>query len=623
MDRNRQQKMRTKITKDRRENKDKKSMPKNIVETPSKNNENLRNPKTTKKNFPKSISSEKLPMQMRKNDMNERMPESEYRPRMQNKNKVRDNVNSSFDSNGNSYKRNSISKKLNEKMNKENNYNDKIRPFNSNNKFEKNKTNMNDINNNNRRDDRNNNNNNVINNTNNNDKGKNISNFSLINTINEINNKSQSKNIDILNKKSLFFSPSRQNNFNNDDSQKKIRSASVEKPNVTYSNFINNLKKTMKTNQDTGNLETKFKNKKKKNVFYDFLNQFVNKDKYETDRPMNTFNNNMNYIPNIAIKNNVNINANNNIQINANNNTNNNTINNTANNTNHNTNRNPSKVRKFRNIHKNRITNFCISATGNKNINNYNNNGNNNELLSMKKELEMKDSKIKELVSIIEKWNSAYNVIVQENQKLKEEVNLLKNGTNIYNQNNDSKINNANDVNQYNINNQNSDFDTINSRKNEKAQINNLITYNINKNNNYNIINSEINNFNNFVQNQNITNIKPIEDNKREPLKEKENDQDRKARKERKASIAFERFKRMNRMNTNESEVQKSDKISGMAKMLENHIGGRRRENSVDVCERIENKINNDFNNDIVNIIDSQPVVNKKKKKMRSFSYDG
>ena len=178
-----------------------------------------------------------------------------------------------------------------------------------------------------------------------------------------------------------------------------------------------------------------------------------------------------------------------------------------------------------------------------------------------------------------------------------------------------------NDANQYNINNQNSNFDSNHSKRNEKAQINNLITYNINKNNNYNIINSEINNFNNFVQNQNINNIKPIEDNKREPLKEKENEQERKARKERKASVAFERFKRMNRMNTAESEVQKSDKISGMAKMLENHIGGPRRENSVDVGE-IRNNINNDFNNDIVNIIDSQPVVNKKKKKMRSFSYD-
>lgn len=177
---------------------------------------------------------------------------------------------------------------------------------------------------------------------------------------------------------------------------------------------------------------------------------------------------------------------------------------------------------------------------------------------------------------------------------------------------------NNNNINE-NENNKNNKNKEVASADNSK--INNLITYNINKNNNYNIINSEINNFNNFVQNQNINSIKPIEDNKREPLKEKENEQERKARKERKASVAFERFKRMNRMNTAESEVQKSDKISGMAKMLENHIGGPRRENSVDVGA-IRNNINNDFNNDIVNIIDSQPVVNKKKKKMRSFSYD-
>jgi len=621
MDRNRQIKTRTKNTKDRRDNKDKRSIPKNVVETPSKRNENMRNPKTSKKNFPKSISSEKLPMQMRKNDMNERMPESEYKPKIQNKIKLRDNVNSSFDNNGTSYKRNSISKKMNEKLNKENNQNEKISPYNLNNKFERNKTNMNDINNY-RRGDRNNNNNNnnFINNNNNNinnniinsnDKGKNINNFSLINIINEINNRSQNKNIEMLNKNNLFFSPSHQKNYNNDEPQKKLRSASAEKTNVTYSNFINNLKRQMRTSQDAGNLDSKFINKKKKNVFFDFLNQFVNKEKEEQRPSMNALNNN----PNIVNKNNVNINANNYNQINPNSNTN----NNTTNNTNHNTNRNPNKVRKFRNIHKNRITNFCISASLIKNYNNYNNE-------SMKKELEMRDSKIKELLSVIEQWNNAYNIIVQENQKLKEEINNLKNGINIYNQNNDNNINNKNDLNKYNNNNQNSNFESNHSIKNEKSQYNNLITYNINKNNNYNIINNEINNFNNFVQNKNINNNEPVENNRREPLREKENEQERKARKERKASVAFERFKKMNRMNSAEKEIQRSDKISDMAKMLENHIGGPRRENSVDVCEKIEdvrNNINIDFNNEVVNIIDSQPVVNKKKKKMRSFSYDG
>ena len=50
-----------------------------------------------------------------------------------------------------------------------------------------------------------------------------------------------------------------------------------------------------------------------------------------------------------------------------------------------------------------------------------------------------------------------------------------------------------------------------------------------------------------------------------------------------------------------------------------------RRENSVDACERIDerrNILNNEFNNDIVELIENQPVVNKKKKK-RNFSFDG
>ena len=64
-----------------------------------------------------------------------------------------------------------------------------------------------------------------------------------------------------------------------------------------------------------------------------------------------------------------------------------------------------------------------------------------------------------------------------------------------------------------------------------------------------------------------------------------------------------------------------------MAKILEGHMGDKthnRKENSVDVCGRDDNrKIDvNNYNNDIINIIDSQPVINKKKKKIRSFSFD-
>ena len=82
-------------------------------------------------------------------------------------------------------------------------------------------------------------------------------------------------------------------------------------------------------------------------------------------------------------------------------------------------------------------------------------------------------------------------------------------------------------------------------------------------------------------------------------------------------------------MSTKESKERqnnllKSDKISSFAKMLEGHIGNKPRERSVDVCDKNRNGIITEGNNDeIVNIINNQPVINKKKKKIRSFSIDG
>ena len=79
----------------------------------------------------------------------------------------------------------------------------------------------------------------------------------------------------------------------------------------------------------------------------------------------------------------------------------------------------------------------------------------------------------------------------------------------------------------------------------------------------------------------------------------------------------------MNKQNSvnKDGEVQKSNKISFMAKMLEKQMGAveqknKERNNSTDVVR------NNGGFNHIVDIIDSQPVVSKKKKKIRSFSCD-
>ena len=55
-----------------------------------------------------------------------------------------------------------------------------------------------------------------------------------------------------------------------------------------------------------------------------------------------------------------------------------------------------------------------------------------------------------------------------------------------------------------------------------------------------------------------------------------------------------------------------------MAKMLEKNMENK---NNLDNSDDINLNKNNEYNDNIVNIINSQPVVNKKKKK-RNFSFD-
>ena len=121
----------------------------------------------------------------------------------------------------------------------------------------------------------------------------------------------------------------------------------------------------------------------------------------------------------------------------------------------------------------------------------------------------------------------------------------------------------------------------------ENNKYNNLITYNINKNNNYNIINSEINNINNIIQNDNNNKepIEPIIQNNIEILNVKEKEKNNKdEEQEKKATRAFERFKKANQkyILNNENKIQKSEKISNIAKSLENYIGNPEKNNSLD-----------------------------------------
>ena len=83
--------------------------------------------------------------------------------------------------------------------------------------------------------------------------------------------------------------------------------------------------------------------------------------------------------------------------------------------------------------------------------------------------------------------------------------------------------------------------------------------------------------------------------------------------------------------NANKEEnYQKSNKISNMAKMLENQIGmktqveeGQTNSLNIQRVEDQKNTNNNDFNNEIIDLIDHKPVVEKKKKKKNNFSFDG
>ena len=80
-----------------------------------------------------------------------------------------------------------------------------------------------------------------------------------------------------------------------------------------------------------------------------------------------------------------------------------------------------------------------------------------------------------------------------------------------------------------------------------------------------------------------------------------------------------------------EGEIQKSEKISNMARMLEKQMGvssdelDNKRKMLSDIYDNNnngDNNINNDCNNNVTDLIDSQPVINKKKKQKRSFSLD-
>lgn len=458
--------------------------------------------------------------------------------------------------------------------------------------------------------------------------------------------------------------------INNRKSKKLNKNKSVEKNNpLKYREFIKNVRIKIRNskediydisdderdndtttyhNNNDKNDENKDgkKYKMKTNSFCDFLNQFVNKSQSNNNEiyrnPKKVQFKELKHLKTINNKNISNINNRNSNLKHIN------TINITNNNTYYNRSYNIKNIIKV-----NDINLFIKSSTNqNKNRNNKNNEEDNNELIELQKNIEVKDNYINQLLNSIQQYNS----YIQENEKtmnkLKNELQIKENNIkdltsniqkqiNIIQENeklmNDlrkeleikenkikelSKINNIGNQYQYNIittSNKISNITTNNSTN--KSKDNKKIAYNVNKPNENNNINSNINKFNNIKDNKNINEEKIIINTSYEPKKEEINN--KKSEKEKKASRAFERFKRVNKSadtGVKPGAAKKSDKISGMAKMLENHMGNK--ENQEDnILNKKEN--NNQFNEDIINIINDQPIINKKKKKVKSFSFDG
>ena len=197
---------------------------------------------------------------------------------------------------------------------------------------------------------------------------------------------------------------------------------SIGKNSFTYKKFVNNLKLGIRNNNEKDldkNENTKKNKKKKKIILGNFLNQFVNKTK-----PQDESNNKNKNISISKFDNTIQYSIGNNISIFI-------------------------EANKKQN---NEIKEKDINKDKDKDK--YN-----EEIIKLKKELDIKENKIKELLDLIE----SQKIIIKENEKLKEENQYLKNVMK-------------------NINLTDSDSDNINKKEDNKAQDNTKNSINIENN---------------------------------------------------------------------------------------------------------------------------------------------
>ena len=146
--------------------------------------------------------------------------------------------------------------------------------------------------------------------------------------------------------------------------------------------------------------------------------------------------------------------------------------------------------------------------------------------------------------------------------------------------------------------------------KNDKNNISNISNINI-------IQNEEFKNIKNEIDTKQYNTIGAEEDIKKEKKEEKEKERDKSY------SRAMDRFKKRYKKDNNSQEFKnkRSDKISEMAKKLENVIGKPSEQEEIKIETNNEIIHENEIRNNFEEILENQPIIHKKPKKPKKFQF--
>ena len=148
--------------------------------------------------------------------------------------------------------------------------------------------------------------------------------------------------------------------------------------------------------------------------------------------------------------------------------------------------------------------------------------------------------------------------------------------------------------------------------KNDKNNISNISNINI-------IQNEEFKNIKNEIDTKQYNTIGAEEDIKKEKKEEKEKEKER----DKSYSRAMDRFKKRYKKDNNSQEFKnkRSDKISEMAKKLENVIGKPSEQEEIKIETNNEIIHENEIRNNFEEILENQPIIHKKPKNPKKFQF--